>query len=189
MPLARMRAQACARSFTDVVHGATVGRAGQTAAGVARRSRKVRTPKGRVVERSTRGNPRESATETYRRRPPSHVNGGRARVKWCGKSAPASRRRGGWVNPTRCKVKTDRSQVTRRGPGGPHRWMAVQRQNPAYRPAKEKPRSGGAFLRAALPAGCAARAPSPRPDAGALAGSEDAVGAAPGARAATDAVE
>ena len=99
-----------------------------------------------MVERSTRGNPRESATETNRRCPPSHVNGGQARVKWCGKSAPASRRRGGWANPTRCKAKRDRLQVARQGPGRPHRWMAAQRQNPAYRPAKGKPRSGGAFL-------------------------------------------
>ena len=109
-------------------------------------SRKVRTSQGRVVEISTRGNPRESATETNRLRPPSHVNGGPARVKWCGKSAPASRRRGGWANPTRCKAKQDRLQVARQGPGRPHRWMAAQRQNPAYRPAKEKPRSGGVFL-------------------------------------------
>src|SRR5947209_15609 len=34
----------------------------------------------------------------------------------------------------------------RRGPGRPLRWMAAQRQNPAYRPATGKPRSGGAFL-------------------------------------------
>ena len=54
-------------------------------------SRKVRTSQSKVVELSTRGNPRESATETHRPRPPSHVNGGTARVKWCGKSAPASR--------------------------------------------------------------------------------------------------
>jgi hypothetical protein len=54
-------------------------------------SRKVRTSQGKVVEISTRGNPRESATETNRRRRPSHVNGQRARVKWCGKSAPAPR--------------------------------------------------------------------------------------------------
>src|SRR5258708_3222113 len=107
---------------------------------------KGRTRKGEVAERSPRGNPRESATETNRLRPPSHVNGGPARVKWCGKSAPAPRRRGGWANPTRCKAKQDRSQAARRGPGRPLRWMAAQRQNPAYRPAKEKPRSGGAFL-------------------------------------------
>ena len=36
--------------------------------------------------------------------------------------------------------------MARRGPGRPLRWMAAQRQNPAYRPAKERPRSGGAFL-------------------------------------------
>jgi hypothetical protein len=31
-----------------------------------------------------------------------------ARVKWCGKSAPASRRRGGQANPARCKAKQER---------------------------------------------------------------------------------
>ena len=67
-----------------------VGAAGQAAA-EAPPSRKVRTSQGRVVERSTRGNPRESATETNRLSPPSHVSGGPARVKRCGKSAPASR--------------------------------------------------------------------------------------------------
>jgi hypothetical protein len=111
-----------------------------------RPSRKVRTSQGKVVERSTRGNPRESATETNRRRAPPHVSGGRARVKWCGKSAPASRRRGGWANPTRCKAKQDRLQVARQGPGRPLRWMAAQRRNPAYRPAKERPRKCGVFL-------------------------------------------
>src|SRR5437773_17580 len=80
---------------------ATLDGAGQAAA-KALPSRKVRTSQGEVVENSTRGNPRESVTETNRRRAPSHVNGGRARVKWCGKSAPAPRRRGGWTNPTRC---------------------------------------------------------------------------------------
>jgi hypothetical protein len=29
-------------------------------------------------------------------------------VKWCGKSAPASRRRGGQANPARCKAKQER---------------------------------------------------------------------------------
>jgi hypothetical protein len=29
-------------------------------------------------------------------------------VKWCGKSAPAPRRRGGQANPARCKAKQDR---------------------------------------------------------------------------------
>ena len=78
-----------------------------------------------MVELSTRGNPRESATETNRQSSPSHVNGGPARVKWCGKSAPAPRRRGGWANPTRCKAKADRSQAARQDPGRPHRWMVL----------------------------------------------------------------
>jgi len=120
--------------------------AGQAAAGAARRSRKVRTPQGKVVEESTRGNPRESATESKPPMEPSHVNGSQARLKRCGKSAPASRRRDGSANPTRCKARLDRLQAARRGPGRPRRWMAAQRQNPAYRPATEKPRSGGVFL-------------------------------------------
>src|ERR1700722_17759362 len=66
-------------------------RAGQAAAGAERPSRKVRTSKGRVVERSTRGNPRESATESKPPMGPSHVNGPQARLKRCGKSAPAPR--------------------------------------------------------------------------------------------------
>src|ERR1700691_1491440 len=94
--------------------------------GGRRPSRKVRTSQGKVIEISTRGNPRESATETNRRRRPSHVNGRRARGKWCGKSAPASRRRDGWANPTRCKAKRDRLQAARRGPGRPLRWMAAR---------------------------------------------------------------
>ena len=53
-------------------------------------SRKVRTSQGEVVGRPTRGNPRESATETHRRWRALHVRPAQARVKWCGKSAPAS---------------------------------------------------------------------------------------------------
>src|SRR4029079_11517620 len=66
----------------------------------------------------TRGNPRDSATE--KTPPTSAVRGGPVRVKGCGKSAPASRRRGGQANPTRCKAKPDRSQAARQGPGRPH---------------------------------------------------------------------
>ena len=80
-----------ARRSTHGRRSATLTGAGQAAAEAVRPSRKVRTSKGRVVEESTRGNPRESATETNRLSPPSHVNGGPARVKWCGKSAPAPR--------------------------------------------------------------------------------------------------
>ena len=63
----------------------------------------------------TRGNPRESATE---RTPPKRRSVWRtrapatppppARVKRCGKSAPAARRRAGQANPTRCKAKQGR---------------------------------------------------------------------------------
>jgi len=45
-----------------------------------------------------RREPTDSATETYR--PPRWV-----RLKWCGKSAPASRQRGGRENPTWSKAK------------------------------------------------------------------------------------
>jgi hypothetical protein len=107
-------------------------------------SRKVRTSQGRVVGNPTRGNPRESATETHRRwRGASRAQ---VRVKRCGKSAPAPWRHVGQANPTRCKAKQDRSQAARRGPGRPLRWMTAQRQNPAYRLATERPRFGGVFL-------------------------------------------
>ena len=53
-------------------------------------SRKVRTPQGRVVGKPTRGNPRESATETHRLSAGPHVSPVPARLKWCGKSAPAA---------------------------------------------------------------------------------------------------
>ena len=49
-----------------------------------------------------RREPTESATETYRRRGPRPEA---VRVKWCGKSAPASRKRGGRANPARSKAK------------------------------------------------------------------------------------
>ena len=51
--------------------------------------RKVRTPQGRVVGGLTRGNPRESATEIHRLSAGPHVSPVPARLKWCGKSAPA----------------------------------------------------------------------------------------------------
>ena len=54
-------------------------------------SRKVRTPQGRVVGGPTRRKPRESATETNRLSAGPHVSPVPARVKRCGKSAPASR--------------------------------------------------------------------------------------------------
>src|ERR1700735_2916834 len=57
-------------------YGCAAGRAAAEAFGL---SRKLRTSQGRVVELSTRGNPRESATETNRQCRPSHVNGWQAR--------------------------------------------------------------------------------------------------------------
>src|ERR671920_1093211 len=62
-------------------------------------SRKVRTPQGRVVGGPTRRKPRESATETNRLSAGPQLSPAPARVKRCGKSAPASRRRGGQANP------------------------------------------------------------------------------------------
>ncbi len=93
--------------------------------------------------------PGKPAGKCHRNTPPmarQHVRRAQARVKRCGKSAPAPWRHGGQANPTRCKAKQDRLKAARRGPGRPLRWMAAQRQNPAYRLATEKPRKRGAFL-------------------------------------------
>src|SRR4051812_22654512 len=63
IPRARVRA------WTRRRRAPRLRRAGQAAAGAGEKtapSRKVRTPKGRVVGGPTRGNPRESATETNR---------------------------------------------------------------------------------------------------------------------------
>ena len=48
------------------------------------------TGQGRSVT-PTRGNPRESATETTRPMARPHVSRAQAKVKWCGKGAPAPR--------------------------------------------------------------------------------------------------
>src|SRR6476619_7084933 len=48
------------------------------------------TGQGRSVT-PTRGNPRESATETIRPMARPHVSRAQAKVKWCGKGAPAPR--------------------------------------------------------------------------------------------------
>src|SRR3954451_18453542 len=95
--------------------------------------------------------PGKPAGKCHRNTPPmarAQLTRAQVRVKWCGKSAPASRRRGGWANPTRCKGKQERSQVARRAPGRPLRWMAAKRQDPAYRPAKGgAPERPGPLLR------------------------------------------
>ena len=66
--------------------------------------------------------PGKPAGKCHRNTPPmarSHVQRAQARVKGRGKSAPASWRHGGQVNPTRCKAKQDRLQAARQGPGRP----------------------------------------------------------------------
>ncbi len=74
----------------------------------------------------TRGNPRESATETTPPMARPHVSREQARLKWCGKSAPPSRRRDvAEASPARCKAKQD----LRPGPAR-SRW-AAGRQRPA----------------------------------------------------------
>jgi len=59
-----------------------------------RRAGRWVTPRG--------GDPTESATETHRQRPAWPV---RARVKWRGKSSPATGEPVGWVNPARSKTE------------------------------------------------------------------------------------
>jgi hypothetical protein len=77
---------------------------------------------------SAQADPAKAAGKCHRDIPPMaglHVRPAQARVKRCGKSAPASWRHGGQANPTGCKAKQDRSQVARQGPGRPLRWMVV----------------------------------------------------------------
>ena len=54
-------------------------------------SRKVRHQRARRWVSPTRGNPRDSATETSWPMAQPHVSCEQAKVKWCGKSAPAPR--------------------------------------------------------------------------------------------------
>ena len=114
----------------------------------ARQPRRERQPVEESPDTTGQGgretDPGKPAGKCHRNTPPMAEplqSSAQARLKWCGKSAPASRRRGGWANPTRCKAKQDRSQAARRGPGRPQRWMAVHdrirltgllRKSPAY---------------------------------------------------------
>ena len=69
----------------------TLGAAGHAIAGDFGPSRKVRTPKGRTVGNAHPGKP---AGKWHRNKQPMarpHVSRAQAMVKWCGKSAPASR--------------------------------------------------------------------------------------------------
>ncbi len=73
----------------------------------ARPGRKVRAPQGRVLANGQEGRPYGKCHRNYTADPVSascgHVM--EARVKWCGKSAPAVGQPAGRVNPTRSKVK------------------------------------------------------------------------------------
>jgi hypothetical protein len=98
----------------------------------ARQPRRERQPVEESPDTTGQGgretDPGKPAGKCHRNTPPMAEplqSSAQARLKWCGKSAPASRRRGGWANPTRCKAKQDRLQAARRGPGRPQRWMAV----------------------------------------------------------------
>jgi len=76
---------------------------------------------------SAQADPVKAAGKCHRDIPPmaGRSRPAQARVKRCGKSAPASWRHGGQANPTGCKAKQDRLQVARQGPGRPLRWMVV----------------------------------------------------------------
>src|SRR3954454_437651 len=92
--------------------------------------------------------PGKPAGKCHRNTPPmarAQLSRAQVRVKWCGKSAPASRRRGGWANPTRCKGKQERSQVARRAPGRPLRWMAAHDRIRLTGLLQEGPRASGAL--------------------------------------------
>lgn len=80
-------------------------RAGQGAAlaGVCPWVRKVRAPQGRALGNTQAAQADGKWHRNYTASGPRKRV--RARVKWWGKSPPASRRRGGWLNPARSKAK------------------------------------------------------------------------------------
>ena len=71
-------------------------------------SRKVRTPQGKDGELSPPGETRGKVAQKQHGRWRGPRERAQAKVKRWGKSPPASRRRGGWPNPVRCKAKQDR---------------------------------------------------------------------------------
>jgi hypothetical protein len=117
----------------------------------ARAPRKVRTPQGRVLGNAQAGKPDGRAQQREDRRCGQRPQ---VRVKRCGKSAPAvpvtapARQAPPGATPDRD------DDAARRVPGrrqrAPRQRVAQMdsrpRQNPAYRPATENPRSGGGFL-------------------------------------------
>ena len=101
-------------------------------------TRKVRAPQGRITANGRRGNPRESATEIYRRKRLAYgleralAHGPLAvRVERRGKSSPARWRQRGPANPIRSNA--DRSDtlarcapkggLSRLATGGLDRWL------------------------------------------------------------------
>lgn len=67
----------------------TMSVAGRTAAGERNPSRKVRTPQGRTVDNSHSGKPAGKCHRNTRPMARPHVSRAQAKVKGCGKSAPA----------------------------------------------------------------------------------------------------
>src|SRR5262249_7114720 len=63
--------------------------------------------RARAVGNAHPGKPAGKCHRNTRPMARPHVSRVQAKVKWCGKSAPASRRRGGQANPARCKAKQD----------------------------------------------------------------------------------
>src|SRR3954453_8018840 len=123
----------------------TLRGAGQTVAGAGRnpRSRKVRTPQGKGGRgNTTRGNPRESATENNR------LSDGVARESRCrqgGKGAVRAHRRRGdaaarQTPPGARPSRTD--DPARVGPGRPPRWMVAQDRIRLIGPLKKRPLRG-----------------------------------------------
>jgi hypothetical protein len=91
------------------------------------------TGQGRSVT-PTRGNPRESATETTRPMARPHVSRAQAKVKWCGNSAPAPRRRGASGQTPSGARPSRTADPARRGPGrsqGPGERGSPGTQSPA----------------------------------------------------------
>jgi len=111
--------------------------------------RKVGTPQGRVLACASRGDSQESATEN---KPPQRLPEGchGARVKRCGKSAPAPRATGvARQTPPGARPCRERASRPQTLPGRPQRWMAIHGagdsapgQNPAYRPTPRHIRNG-----------------------------------------------
>ena len=133
----------------------------------ARQPRRERQPVEESPDTTGQGgretDPGKPAGKCHRNTPPMAEplqSPAQARLKWCGKSAPASRRRGGWANPTRCKAKQDRSQAARRGPGRPQRWMAVHDRIRLTGLLRKSPAHAGLFYGRAPRLGGQARARS-----------------------------